>query len=84
MLTFIIRYPNDTLQLATQDHLKGALIVNCEECGAVKVVGVGQDGHCGKCGHKLKVTESKVVYCRQPGCSGEVQMVTMATGNVAN
>ena len=32
-LTLIVRYPNDTLQLATQEHLKNKVIVKCEECG---------------------------------------------------
>jgi hypothetical protein len=28
-LTLIVKYPNDTLHLASQDHLKDKLIVKC-------------------------------------------------------
>jgi hypothetical protein len=41
-LTLIIRYPNDTLHLATQDHLKNKLIVKCESCGQMEVIDRGK------------------------------------------
>ena len=36
-LTLIIRYPNDTLHLATQDHLRSKVIIKCSNCGQIQI-----------------------------------------------
>ena len=80
-LTLIVRYPNDTLQLATQEHLKNKVIVKCEECGQVEVV----DRHipevtCKSCSTRTAVKGAKGINCRRQNCNGELKLMLMMTG----
>lgn len=80
-LTLIIRYPNDTLHLASQDHLKTKVIVKCAACEQMDVVERKQREYlCKKCGAQDKVHAVNGVNCRRQNCNGELKLVMMATG----
>ncbi len=80
-LTLIIRYPNDTLHLATQDHLKSKVIVKCESCGQIEVVQKNtKENVCKSCGFRSKIEVVKGKNCRRQHCNGELKLMMMATG----
>jgi ribosomal protein L32 len=80
-LTLIVRYPNDTLHLATQDHLKSKVIIKCESCGQIEVVQKHtRDSVCKSCGFQSKIEAAKGQNCRKQSCNGELKLMIMATG----
>jgi ribosomal protein S27E len=56
-LTLIIKNPNNTLQLATQPHVKDKLIVKCGKCESTEIVKAGEslEHVCKKCGATKKL-----------------------------
>lgn len=80
-LTLIVRYPNDTLHLASQDHLKNKLIVKCTSCGQIEVVTKSaKETTCKTCGQQSKIEAAKGQNCRKQNCNGELKLMMMATG----
>ncbi len=80
-LTLIIRYPNDTLHLASQDHLKNKIIVKCLSCQQIEVVNRNaKESTCKSCGYQSKIEAAKGQNCRKQNCNGELKLMMMATG----
>lgn len=71
-LTLIIRYPNDTLHLATQEHLKNKMIVRCVSCPEILEVVTKntREFTCKRCHQVTKIEATKGQNCKKQGCQG--------------
>ena len=80
-LTLIVRYPNQTLQLASQEHLKSKLIVECQSCHSKDIIDNRTTNYkCKKCNNQNKIKVPDGLNCRKPGCNGSMKIYLMATG----
>ena len=69
-LTFIVRNPNGSIQLATQPHLSDLALLKCGQCGKVQPVRGTGKFTCQACGTAISANR-----CRQPGCAGQIEFV---------
>ena len=83
-ITLIVRYPNQTLQLATQEHLKRKLIAECDNCHGKEVIDSKERSFkCKKCSKETKIKAPDGLNCRQEGCNGSMKIFQMTMGLMA-
>ena len=79
-LQFIMRYPNGTIQLASQPHLANKRFTKCPNCPNSIIYSRGaESAECSNCRYKyiVKVEEDKVlVPCES--CKGQMELVLLA------
>ncbi len=80
-ITLILRYPNSTLQLASQEHLKNKLIIECPDCHAKEVVDRKQGKYtCSHCKNSHSVKGPSGMNCRQKDCNGSMKIYVSNLG----